>query len=334
MDTLAIDPASINAAVMDSQGLSASDYARIRLLKGANPDNLDGLLDDCPILDLEQQQVLGDAIYNEYSLLILLSGQLEMEAGSETMPKTVNAGDYIGGLNPQLSCPMISSYRATQPSQVLAFDDDMLKSLMMVSHTAAVNLSALAMEQMKHLPVANDAVQAAPVDTEAAKPVVTKSLPAPQLHDAQWLEELLDRQIIRSLTDQEPLSLAVLEIDGMSAYLEKHGEEAKEYVSNNVAHCILDNVRPGDMVARIDEEHFVVVLPRASVEDARRPAGRLSREIAQTEVVIPNDCTLPAVSVSIGISQLKAMVGAEKFVADGIEALGRATDKGPGSISD
>ena len=34
-----------------------------------------------------------------------------MEAGSETMPKTVNAGDYIGGLNPKLSCPMISSYR-------------------------------------------------------------------------------------------------------------------------------------------------------------------------------------------------------------------------------
>jgi len=324
METLAID--STDGMPGETSG---ADLARMRLLKGADLAHLDGLLDDYPVFDIDEQQTLDEIILNDYALLVLLSGQLELGQGSELLAKTVNSGDYIGGLNACISNPAIFSYRAVQPSRVLAFDDEMLKSLMMVSHSAAVNLSALAMEQLKHLPAANNN-KAAPAK---AAPVVS-SLPAPKLHDAAWLEELLDRQIIRSLTDQEPLSLVVLEIDNTGEYMARHGAESLDYVSNSVAHSILDNVRPGDMVARIDEEHFVVVLPRATAKDARRPAGRLSREISQTEIVIPNDCTLPAVSVSIGIAQLKAMVGAEKFVAEGINSLSRAREMGPGSISD
>lgn len=324
MDTLAIDSADDMA-----KGTTTADFARMRLLKGADLANLDGLLEDYPVFELDEQQSLDEVILNDYALLVLLSGRLELGQGSELLAKTVTAGDYIGGLNACVCTPTIFTYRAVQPSRVLAFDDEMLKSLMMVSHSAAVNLSALAMEQLKHLPAANDSKASPKKSTPAVG-----SMPAPKLHDAAWLEELLDRQIIRSLTDQESLSLIVLEIDNTGAYMARHGAESLDYVSNSVAHCILDNVRPGDMVARIDEEHFVVVLPRATAKDARRPAGRLSREISQTEIVIPNDCTLPAVSVSIGIAQLKAMVGAEKFVAEGIDALGRARVSGAGSISD
>jgi diguanylate cyclase (GGDEF)-like protein len=291
--------------------------------------SLDGLLEDCPVIDLDEQESLQESTLSRYSLLVLLSGQLELENGATDLPKSIVTGDYVGGLNPKSGFPGLSAYRAVEASQILAFDDDLLNSLLMVSHSAAVNLSALAMEQLKHITPANDARPA-----PAKAPPKINALPAPKLHDAEWLEELLDRQIIRSLTDQEPLSLAILEIDCAEEYRQKHGDESIEYVSNSVAHCILDNVRPGDMVARIDEEHFVVVLPRASVKDARRPAGRLSREIAQTEIVIPNDLTLPAVSVSIGICQLHAMVGSEKFVGEGIDALQRAKVNGPGSISD
>lgn len=322
MDPLAID---------QGQVVTASDFARMRLLKGADLTNVDELLEDCPVIDLDEGQAIPDSVFCDYSLLVLLAGRLELTGVESTLPEVLTSGDYIGGLNPKASSPQAAAYRVTQPSQVLAFDDEMLKSLMMVSHSAAVNLSALAMEQLKKLPAANQAM-AAPAP-EVAAPTIN-SLPAPKLHDAQWLEELLDRQIIRSLTDREALSLAVLSIDNTAEYMEKHGDESLDYVSNTVAHCILDNVRPGDMVARIDAEHFVVVLPRATAKDARHPAGRLCRQIAQTDVVIPDDCTLPAVTVSVGISQLKAMVGAEKFVAEGVEALGRANQKGPGSISD
>lgn len=320
MDTLALS---------QTTGISDADFARMRLLKGADVDSLDGLLDDCPVIDVDENQLLADVLFKDYSLLVLLSGRLEMSEATDLLPKTVTAGDYVGGLNACTINPAIFNYQAAQATQVLAFDDEMLNSLMMVSHSAAVNLSALAMEQLRHIPAANDSNSAGGQAAPAIEP-----LPAPVLHDAQWLEEMLDRQIIRSLTDQEPLSLAILEIDNTSEYMAKHGDESLPYVSNSVAHCIVDNVRPGDMVARIDESHFVVVLPRATAKDARRPAGRLSREIAQTEIVIPNDCTLPPVSISVGITQLKAMVGAEKFVAEGIEALQRANVNGPGSISD
>ena len=314
--------------------VSGSDFARMRLLKGADIANIEDLLEECPVISLDEQQTLSESLITDYSLFVLLSGRLELSGDAGSLPAVVTAGDYVGGLNPGLMASNMSTYRAMQRSQLLAFNEDMLRSLMMVSHSAAVNLSVLAMDQLKHLPAANDSGTAQPVVATEAAPVATDALPAPKLHDAKWLEELLDRQIIRSLTDQEPLSLAVLEIDNTAAYMEKHGEASLDYVSNSVAHNILDNVRPGDLVARIDAEHFVIVLPKASIEDARLPAERLSKMVAKTEIVIPNDCTLPPVTISAGITQLKAMVGAEKFVTEGIDALGRANESGPGSISD
>lgn len=317
------------AAADQTKPISEPDFARLRLLQGAEVNNIEGLLEDCPVFSLDAEQPLpGDEI-SRYALLVLLSGRLELTKDTADLPDVVTAGDYIGGLNPEITCSQVVNYRAIQPSRVMAFDDDMLQSLMMLSHSAAVNLSALAMQQLKQRPAANDGA----AEDRADMPMVDE-LPTPKLHDAKWLEELLDRQIIRSLTDQEPLSLAVLEIDNTAAYLAKHGDESLKYVSNTVAHCILDNVRPGDLVARIDDEHFVVVLPKASLKDACRPAERLLARVSKSEVVIPNDCTLPPVSVSIGLTQLKAMVGAEKFVAEAIEALGRANEKGAGSISD
>jgi diguanylate cyclase (GGDEF)-like protein len=317
------------AAADQNKPLSEPDFARLRLFKGADISNIESLLEECPIYSLDEEQSLPKTELAEYSLLVLLSGRLELSQKAPGMADVVTAGDYIGGLNPVGNWQKLSNYQAIQSSRVIAFDDEMLKSLTMVSHSAAVNLSALAMDQLKRHPAANDASSAQEADM-----VSVGSLPAPKLHDAKWLEELLDRQIIRSLTDREPLSLAVLEIDNVASYLDKHGEEALKYVSNSVAHSILDNVRPGDICARIDDVHFVIVLPRAGAKDAFRPAERLVEKIQRAEVDIPDDCTLPPVTVSIGLAQLKAMVGAEKFVAEAIEALERAKQNGPCSISD
>ena len=317
------------AAADQNKSLSEPDFARLRLLKGADISNIESLLEECPIYSLDKEQSLPQAELEGYSLLLLLSGRLELSSKAPGMADVVTAGDYIGGLNPLGSWKKLSNYQAIQSSRVIAFDDEMLKSLTMVSHSAAVNLSVLAMDQLKHQPAANDT---SPV--QEAEFVSASSLPAPKLHDAKWLEELLDRQIIRSLTDREPLSLAVLEIDSVKSYLDKHGDESLKYISNSVAHSILDNVRPGDLVARIDDVHFVVVLPKAGAKDAFRPAERLVDKIQRAQVEIPNDLTLPPVTVSVGLAQLKAMVGAEKFVAEAVEALERAKQKGPCSISD
>lgn len=320
--------------------LSTSDFSRIRLFKGENIANIEDLLNDCPVISIGEEQFLADHANPEHSLLILLSGRLEQQQAESGLPSVVTAGDYVGGLNGYMF-NSLSGYRAIQDSRLLALDEDMLKSLAMISHSAAVNLSALALEQFKRMSATDEILASIPAPVLAEKPPMVSSeattsaetLPHGQLHDAKWLEELLDRQIIRCRMGMEAISLAVLEIDGMDIYREKHGDESVPYVSNTVAHTILASVRPGDLVARIDDEHFVVVLPQATLEDSKIPAQRLSTRIAKAVVNIPNDCTLPAVTVSIGIAELKAMIGAEKFVEQGVRALGRAREQGPDSIS-
>jgi len=324
------------AASKGQNRLSASDFARMRLLKGEAAENVADLLGECPVISINEDQFLSECTDAENSLLILLSGRLEQQHAASNLPAVVTAGDYVGGLNGYMFNALVG-YKAIQPCRLLALNEDMLKSLAMVSHSAAVNLSALAIEQFKRMSVANDASSSAANNLQASPEPraesTSETLPHAKLHDAKWLEELLDRQIIRCRMDMEAISLAVLEIDDMDLYREKHGDESTPYVSNTVAHTILANVRPGDLVARIDEEHFVVVLPKATLEDSKIPAQRLATRIAEAVVSIPNDCTLPAVTVSIGIAELKAMIGAEKFVEQGVMALGRARDQGPNSIS-
>ena len=95
-----------------------------------------------------------------------------------------------------------------------------------------------------------------------------------QLQDTAWcdpltgvanrihFDETLDIESRRAVREFTPMSLALLELDGFSEYLDMYGPEAGNVTLCKVSDTLNELVsRPGDMVARLDEQQFGFVLP-------------------------------------------------------------------------
>lgn len=113
------------------------------------------------------------------------------------------------------------------------------------------------------------------------------------------LLEALGRYLSLADRMKHPVTVLMVEIDGMDALTQKHGEAAAEQVVLAVSRQVMRRVRSHDMAGHWDAGHFVVVLPDADVGSALVLAEDLREAVARTPVAWA-DQSLP-VTVSVGV---------------------------------
>lgn len=128
------------------------------------------------------------------------------------------------------------------------------------------------------------------------------------------LEDALEREASRCRRSGEPLSLVVLDIDrGDAAAADP---EVGDAVLRAAAEAWTFQLRASDLVARIDDDDFAVLLPGAARDDAAELTERL-------RIVMP-----PDTHVSAGVAQLAADEHAEALFSRAGQALFEARAAG------
>jgi diguanylate cyclase (GGDEF)-like protein len=108
----------------------------------------------------------------------------------------------------------------------------------------------------------------------------------------------LERGIAAARRDRSPLSLLLLDLDNFKAINDSHGHERGDAVLQTVAAAIQQRLRPGDLVARVGGDEFVVMLPHTSRAEADT--------LAQTIATAISDALAPlGATASIGASTLR-----------------------------
>ncbi len=145
------------------------------------------------------------------------------------------------------------------------------------------------------------------------------------------LDEVLAREVRRSVREQLPLSLILCDIDSFKPYNDLYGHMRGDETLKRVAQAVAKTFRrAGDLSARYGGEEFAIVLPGIDAKQAWLFADRLRRNIWR--LAIPNSASSVAdrVTISGGVATSPAgrLFTAEELIRTADSALYRAKGNG------
>ena len=291
----------------------------MKILSGVEARSVQGLLEACPVRTLSAGELLLRQGEKNRHMYMILAGRLSVHLDSETSEPVafLAAGETVGELSVLDERPASAFVRAVESTRLIEVDEFRFWDLVSASHEFAMNLLMLMAHRLRSN---NTAVsENMRLQREYRQSAMIDGLTA--LYNRRWLEEALPRYVTRFARDNKPLSLLMIDVDHFKHFNDTHGHPAGDAVLIAVAHCLRNNVRPGDFVARYGGEEFVVILAHADQAIAVTVAERL-REAVSREAVRSKDGTdLPRVTISVGAALLSPGQPADALVAAADGAL-------------
>ena len=131
--------------------LKQSDLESSHLFEGVEFGSIMGLLEDCPIQKLKQDDVLLNRGEANHFLFLILSGRLRVHLELSVDPVTVlGPGEVVGELSLIDGQPTSAYVVADDDCRVLALNEKTLWSLVEASHIVARNLLFVLSRRLRH----------------------------------------------------------------------------------------------------------------------------------------------------------------------------------------
>jgi len=117
----------------------------------------------------------------------------------------------------------------------------------------------------------------------------------------RYMEETLEREILRAARNKHPLSVIMLDVDNFKGFNDSFGHQAGDVVLQNLCQIMRSHIRNEDVACRYGGDEFVLVLPDTSAELATRRAEELRTAVA--EMGMRNQAQLPGtLTLSVGVA--------------------------------
>ena len=140
-----------------------------------------------------------------------------------------------------------------------------------------------------------------------------------QIHNKRYLQEALDREVLRARRHDRDLSVLMFDIDFFKRINDQFGHLAGDHVLRELARIVQERIRRDEVFARYGGEEFAILLPETPLEGASSLAEDLRARVAKHRFVFQAE-RIP-VTISIGCARLDA---SDKAASDLIQ---RADEK-------
>lgn len=126
--------------------------------------------------------------------------------------------------------------------------------------------------------------------------------PLTKVLNRRALESTIDTEHARSLRNDSPLSVIMLDIDHFKRINDRFGHARGDEVLIEIASVLTKNTRPYDSIARFGGEEFIILLPNTSVDQAELIAENLRMKVAEHDYNFkPEDAI--KVTASFGVTE-------------------------------
>jgi diguanylate cyclase (GGDEF)-like protein len=143
--------------------------------------------------------------------------------------------------------------------------------------------------------------------------------PLTGLFNRRYMEESLERELLRATRSQRPLGIIITDLDHFKRYNDTFGHEAGDLLLRELGTFLKTQLRKEDIACRYGGEEFVLILPDASLEIIKHRAETLRSGVKQMVVHFRGQ-PLGAITLSVGVAAFPAH-------GDSKEVLLRAADK-------
>ena len=144
---------------------------------------------------------------------------------------------------------------------------------------------------------------------------------------------LLDKEIPRTNRYGTPLSVIMVDVDGLKAINDRHGHAAGNRLIQIVSTTLKGHVRTSDVLARYGGDEFIILLSEGSSSTARTTAERIRTAIANTSFDINGERI--STTASVGIASFPNNVSDVEHVVDKADvALYKSKQTGRNRVTD
>jgi diguanylate cyclase (GGDEF)-like protein len=105
--------------------------------------------------------------------------------------------------------------------------------------------------------------------------------PLTGLHNRRSMTDLATYEIVQRKRHGDPLSVVLADVDHFKQINDRHGHEVGDAVLAALSLALREAVREQDSIARWGGEEFLILMPQASLEQARMVADRLREQVSQ-----------------------------------------------------
>jgi diguanylate cyclase (GGDEF)-like protein len=148
---------------------------------------------------------------------------------------------------------------------------------------------------------------------------VSHTDPLTKLPNRRLFEQVLRQEMAKSRRNQQPLVIAMLDIDRFKLINDTYGHGVGDDVLKHLSLHLRNTTRTGNVIARVGGEEFALLLPHTSVPEALEVVERLRRVVQDNG--FPLKGQMLTITVSIGVAMVDCDMPPERSTQLADEAL-------------
>ena len=156
-----------------------------------------------------------------------------------------------------------------------------------------------------------------------------------EVYNHRYFQEVLSRELSRSLRNGRPLCLILADIDHFKKFNDTFGHQVGDHILKQFCQVVKAELREHDLLARYGGEEFALILPETDLEQGMEVAERVRAKVAEHS--FEDEDQSYHVTVSMGVAALPAggeSVKKSQLIGDADEALLAAKRKGRNQVSE